>query len=225
MENENNKDKEYELSFGCGETNGSIRIKNSNNRVLAKIGDILVDSLSYFRWNNAVKFLDKYNAKKEQRKIAGKETPLPPRFIIEILDNAFQEDDEILQDNWNNILVNWQDLEKNCDKKYMYLDILKNLGLNEIKFLKLISNDPEFNSSWDDSHRYYDGLKIKAALNLDDKEYELMVLNLFRLKVCDSLKSDGNAIVVGDIPVRGDAGIDKIQLTIIGYNLISNIQE
>ena len=42
---ENNKDKEYELSFGYGEANGSIKLKNSNNRVLAKIGDILVDSL------------------------------------------------------------------------------------------------------------------------------------------------------------------------------------
>ena len=52
-----------------------------------------------------------------------------------------------------------------------------------------------------------------------------MVLNLFRLKVCDSLKSSGNVISVGNIPVRADAGIDKIKLTIIGYNLISSLQE
>lgn len=114
---------------------------NSNNRVLTKIGDILIDSLSYFRWNNAVKFLDKYNAKKEKRKINGKETLLILKFIIEILNNAFQEDNEGLQDNWNNVLINWQDLEKNRDKKYMYLEILKKLGSNEIKFLKLITKE------------------------------------------------------------------------------------
>ena len=28
---ENNKDKEYELSFGYGEANGSIKLKNSKN--------------------------------------------------------------------------------------------------------------------------------------------------------------------------------------------------
>lgn len=222
---ENDKDKEYELNFGYGEANGSIKLKNSNNRVLAKIGDILIDSLSYFRWNNAVKFLDKYNAKKEQRKIVGKETPLPPKFLIEILNNAFQEDDDLLQDNWNNILINWQDLEKNCDKKYMYLEILKNLGPNEIRFLKLVSDDPNFINAWKVPDSYYDGQSIKKLLQLSDDDYELMVLNLFRLKVCDSLKSSGNVITVGDIPVRADAGIDKIKLTIIGYNLICNLQE
>lgn len=222
---ENDKDKEYELSFGYGEANGSIKLKNSNNRVLAKIGDILIDSLSYFRWNNAVKFLDKYNAKKEKRRIDGKETPLPPKFLIEILNNAFQEDDDLLQDNWNNILINWQDLEKNCDKKYMYLEILKNLGSNEIRFLRLISNDPNFINIWKNPNSYYDGQLIKKALQLNDDDYELMVLNLFRLKVCDSLKSSGNVITVGDIPVRADAGIDKIKLTIIGYNLICSLQE
>ena len=222
---ENDKDKEYELSFGYGEANGSIKLKNSNNRVLAKIGDTLIDSLSYFRWNNAVKFLDKYNAKKEKRRIDGKETPLPPKFLIEILNNAFQEDDDLLQDNWNNILINWQDLEKNCDKKYMYLEILKNLGPNEIRFLRLISNDPNFINIWKNPNCYYDGQLIKKALQLNDDDYELMVLNLFRLKVCDSLKSSGNVITVGDIPVRADAGIDKIKLTIIGYNLICSLQE
>lgn len=222
---ENDKDKEYELSFGYGEANGSIKLKNSNNRVLAKIGDILIDSLSYFRWNNAVKFLDKYNAKKEKRRIDGKETPLPPKFLIEILNNAFQEDDDLLQDNWNNILINWQDLEKNCDKKYMYLEILKNLGPNEIRFLRLISNDPNFINIWKNPNSYYDGQLIKKALQLNDDDYELMVLNLFRLKVCDSLKTSGNVITVGDIPVRADAGIDKIKLTIIGYNLICSLQE
>ena len=222
---ENDKDKEYELSFGYGDANGSIKLKNSNNRVLAKIGDILIDSLSYFRWNNAVKFLDKYNAKKKKRRLVGKETPLPPKFLIEILNNAFQEDDDLLQDNWNNILINWQDLEKNCDKKYMYLEILKNLGPNEIRFLRLISNDPNFISIWKDPNSYYDGQLIKRALKLNDDDYELMVLNLFRLKVCDSLKSSGNIITVGDMPVRADAGINKIKLTIIGYNLICNLQE
>ena len=225
MENDNNKDKEYELNFGYGDAKGSIKLKNSNNRVLAKIGEIMVDSLSYFRWNNAVKFLDKYNAKKEKRKLNGKETPLPPKFIIEILNNAFQEDDEKLQDNWNNILINWQDLEKNCDKKYMYLEILKNLGLNEIRLLKLISSDPEFELIWKNPNSYYDGEKIRKVLHLNSEEYELMVLNLFRLKVCDSLKSDANAILVGDIPIKGDAGIEKIKLTIIGYNLISSLHE
>lgn len=219
------KDKEYELSLSYGGAKGSLKLKNSNNRVVATIGDIIIDSLSYFRWNNAVKFLDKYNKKKEERKIVGKETPLPPKFIIEILDNAFQEDEEFIQDEWNNLLINWQDLEKKCDKKYMYIEILKNLGLNEIKLLKLIANDPNFEKVLENENYYYDSVKVKEVLNLSEEEYEIMILNLYRLKVCDSLKSSGNAISVGDLPVLADAGMKKFRITIIGYNLIKSINE
>lgn len=219
------KDKEYELSFSYGDAKGALKLKNSNNRVVATIGDIIVDSLSYFRWNNAVKFLDKYNKKKEERKIVGKETPLPPKFIIEILDNAFQEDEELIQDEWNNLLINWQDLEKKCDKKYMYIEILKNLGLNEIKLLKLIANDPNFEKVLDNENYYYDSIKVKEVLNISEEEYEIMILNLYRLKVCDSLKSSGNVISVGDLPVLADAGMKKFRITIIGYNLIKSISE
>ena len=107
----------------------------------------------------------------------------------------------------------------------MYLEILKNLGPNEIRLLRLINNDPNLKNIWKNPNSYYDGQLIKKALQLNDDDYELMVLNLFRLKVCDSLKSSGNVITVGDIPVRADAGIDKIKLTIIGYNLIYNIKK
>lgn len=219
------KNRECELSFGCKGTIGSIKLKNINNRVIATIGDILIDSLSYFRWNNAIKFLDKYNLKKQERNLIGKETPLPTKFIIEILNNAFQEDNIELQDNWNNILVNWQDLERNCDKKYMYLDILKNLGLNEVKFLKMIIRDPKFKLNCKNEDYYYDSKLIRESLELTADEYELMILNLFRLKVCDSYKPNEDIIYVDDVPVRADAGIYKVRITLIGYNLIKNILE
>jgi hypothetical protein len=225
MNNNEKKDTEYELSIEYGEAKGSIKLKNINNQVMAKIGDIIIDSLSFFKWSNAVYFLDKYNKKKEKRKLVGKETPLPPKFIIEILNNAFQEDDEEVQDEWNNLLVNWQDLERKCDKKYMYIEILKNLGLNEIRLLKLINEDPNFSSLWKDPSSYYSREIIQNALGLNNDEYELMMLNLFRLKVCDSLKSKGNMIELGNLPVRADAGIDKIKVTIIGFNLINSIKD
>lgn len=52
-----------------------------------------------------------------------------------------------------------------------------------------------------------------------------MILNLYRLKICDSFKSHGNAIMVGNIPVLVDAGTEKFRLIIIGYNLIKNIED
>ena len=131
---DNQKDKIVELSIS--KEGFKIKLQNTKEGVIAKIGETIVDSLSFFRWNRAVRMYDKYNEKKEVRKIQGKETPLPPKFIIEILENAFREDNDEIQDEWTNLLVNWQDPDKNCDKKYMYIDLLKNLNVNEIRLLK-----------------------------------------------------------------------------------------
>ena len=220
---ENQKDKEIELKL---DQNGfDMKLKNNNNRVLAKIGDCIVDALSYFRWNNAVKFSDKYIEKKKKRNLEGKETPLPPKFLIEILENAFNEDNENIQDEWNNLLLNWQDPDKNCDKKFMYIDLLKNLDVNEIKLLKLIKKDANYESTLRNPNGYYDGNKIKQVLGINNEEYELMMLNLFRLKICDSLKASGNAIMIGELPVMADGGIYKFRITLLGDNLIRNCEE
>lgn len=220
---ENQKDKEIELKL---DQNGfDMKLKNNNNRVLAKIGDCIVDALSYFRWNNAVKFSDKYIEKKKKRNLEGKETPLPPKFLIEILENAFNEDNENIQDEWNNLLLNWQDPDKNCDKKFMYIDLLKNLDVNEIKLLKFIKKDANYESTLRNPNGYYDGNKIKQVLGVNNEEYELMMLNLFRLKICDSLKASGNAIMIGELPVMADGGIYKFRITLLGDNLIRNCEE
>lgn len=217
------KDKEVEVRFD--QNGGSLKLKNQNNRVLAKIGDVIIDKLSLYRWNNALQFMDKYTEKKIQRKIEGKETPLPPKFVIEILENAFNEDNNMIQDEWNNLLLNWQDPEKNCDHKYMYIDLLKNLDVNEIKLLKIISKDSHFENMISNKNAYYDKETIQKVLNLSDESYEVMMLNLFRLGICESLKSSGNVIAIGNLQVKADAGIEKVRITRLGYNLIKSCEE
>ena len=219
------EDKDKEIELKLDQTGFNMKLKNHNNRVLAKMGDCVVDALSYFRWSNAVKFLDKYIEKKKKRNLEGKETPLPPKFLIEILENAFNEDNQKIQDEWNNLLLNWQDPDKNCDKKYMYIDLLKNLDVNEIKLLKIISKDRNFEIVLSNKNAYYDKDIIQRLLNLSNEEYEVIMLNLFRLVICESLKSTGNVIAIGDLQVKDDAGIDKIRITRLGYNLIKNCEE
>lgn len=60
------KDKEFEISIDTEVGTGSLKLKNFKNRVVASIGDIIVDQLSYFRWNNTLKFLGKYNKKEQE---------------------------------------------------------------------------------------------------------------------------------------------------------------
>jgi len=118
-----NQDKIYEIEINSCGIGGKLRIQNSNNRVLAKIGDVLLDKLNYYRWNNAVKFFDKYEQKKTKRSSIGKETPLPPKFLFEILGNAFMEEEDEVQDLWANLLSNWQFAENRTDIAMVFIEI------------------------------------------------------------------------------------------------------
>ena len=65
------EDKDNEIELKIDQNGGSIKLINQNNKVLAKIGDIIIDKLSFYRWNNALRFWDKYQEKKAQRKTRG----------------------------------------------------------------------------------------------------------------------------------------------------------
>lgn len=61
-----NKDKIYEMEINSGSIEEKFRIQNSK-KVLAIIGDVLLDKLNYYRWNNVIKFFDKYEQKRSKR--------------------------------------------------------------------------------------------------------------------------------------------------------------
>ncbi len=64
-----NQDKIYEIEINSCGIGGKLSIQNSNNRVLAKIGEALLDKMNYYRWNNSVKFFDKYEQKKKRKEV------------------------------------------------------------------------------------------------------------------------------------------------------------
>lgn len=221
MNNEQN-DRVYEIALSGNGVEGKLKFQNANNRVLAKIGDILLDKLSYFRWNNSVKFLDKYMEKKKERSLEGKETPIPPKFIMEILDNAFLEDNEELQELWAELLINWQDPTKALDRKYMYIDILKNLNPIEIKLLDEISKSGDFIEVKSNENMCYKKETVIKFLSITEEQYEIMMLNLFRLGCCESHRIPYSGISVGTMPIIPNLGTKQFRITALGYNLIES---
>lgn len=142
--------------------------------------------------------------------------------MIEILGNAFLEDDVELQELWSNLLINWQDSEKRFDKKLMYIEILKNLNSTEIKILDTINNGIDAEAIRSRKDMYIDGNIIKDYLHLTDEEYELSMLNLFRLKCCEGFHLPNPGATMNGIPLNADGGIEKFRITLLGYNLIDS---
>lgn len=217
-----NNNQEFDFGLKVGGFEGSLVFKNYNNRVIASLGDILIDKLNYCRWNNALKFFDKYTVLKNERLKNNLETPLPPKYLFEILENAFLEDDSSIQELWAKLLVNWQDSSRRSDMRPAYIDVLKSISPTEAKILKLISNN-------------IDDLKItninigisKAdiieALDLQEDEYTLSMLNLFRCMCLESVKEPFLAIrVANQNPVFKDHGLELVKPTALGIGLMYN---
>lgn len=219
------KEKLYEIEMYNGVMGGKIKLQNIDNRVMAKIGDIILDALNYYKWNNAVKFLDKYSETKAKRSVNGKETPLPPKFILEILENAFIEEDEEIQELWANLLINLQYAKKRSDIKMMFIEILRNLSKNEIQILSLINSDIIGDKIRWNKDTFIKGKCIRGHLNLSEEEYELAMLNLFRLYCCEGFHRDIPEMLIDEIPVHENGGIEKFRVTSLGYKLLDMIFE
>ena len=77
-----NQDKIYEIEINSCGIGGKLSIQNSNNRVLAKIGEALLDKMNYYRWNNSVKFFDKYEQKKNEKKFNWQRNSIATKIFI-----------------------------------------------------------------------------------------------------------------------------------------------
>lgn len=231
------QDKQLDVGIKVDGFESSLTFKNYNSRVVASLGDLLIDRINYCRWNNAVRFLDRYNKRKEERNLAGKETPLPPKFLFEILENGFIEEDYTLQDLWVKLLINWQNPEKRLDMRPVYISIIKSLTPTEAKILKCISQDlirlkSEPNHSYAFSTDYYDFSQVgyfiskKRVINelqLSEDDYTLSMLNLFRCMCMESVKTPVTSIIVSSqSPVVKDHQLQFVKPTVLGINLINN---
>lgn len=163
-----------------------------------------------------MKFLDNYEKKKTKRNLIGKETPLPPKFLFEILGNAFLEDNDEIQELWVNLLVNWQDAEKRSDIKMVYIEILKNLSFNEVQILQTIFTSDDSDIIRNNNALYINGEVLKEFLNLSNETYELSMLNLFRLYCCEGFHHENTGVRIGNIEVPTNGGINKFRITSLG---------
>lgn len=214
--------------------NKKFSLAIGNNKLFSLIGD-KIDNL---RWNGAIKFYDKYTELSKQRKMEGKRNPIPPKYVLEIFDNAILEDDETLRELWARLLVNWEDPRKKLDMKSVYISIIKSLSPVEVKILNLIEKDIETMSQNNTStygfisedyydfrniHYFISHKRIVRTLNLTEEEYVISMLNLFRCMCIESIKVPLLKLTLaGENPIFHDYGLSFVKPTYLGENLIKN---
>jgi len=105
-----------------------------------ELGLLIKDQISFWRFNNQVRILNKARELCEKNNVSVK--AIPPKLLYPYLEHASLEDDDELQDKWAILLVNMVDSRQNI-QNHVFPYILSQLSSDEFKILEsaLIEKD------------------------------------------------------------------------------------
>lgn len=107
---------------------------------IEELGLLVKDQISYWRFKNQIKILNKAKALCERNNISIKS--IPPKLLCPYLDNASLEDDDELQDKWAALLVNMVDSKQNI-QNHVFPYILSQLSKDEFNLLDFVLVEKE----------------------------------------------------------------------------------
>ncbi len=136
--NDENKKTKIDISSTAVEKGIDIAKDFAGKLVLPPIeelGLLVKDQISYWRFSNQVKILNKAKSICENNNVSVKS--IPPKLLCPYLENASLEDDDNLQDKWATLLVNMVDSKQNI-QNHVFPYILSQLSKDEFGLLESV---------------------------------------------------------------------------------------
>ncbi|MDX8553054.1 hypothetical protein MK851_05365 [Tenacibaculum sp. 1B UA] len=154
---------------------------------------ILTDKVEYWRFKNKVGIILKA---KEFLKLKGIETPkkIPVKDLSTLLEYSSYEEDNLMKNSWANLLSNSLNPENRFDSNNIFIQILNQISLDEIKLLLSINELSDLDKS--DRHL------LKEEIEAFNEEIKLVLIdNLLRLGLLKELHnmSFSSSIVSGPL--------------------------
>ena len=107
---------------------------------IEELGLLVKDQISYWRFKNQIKILNKAKTLCEKNNVSIKS--IPPKILCPYLENASLEDDDELQDKWAALLVNMVDSRLNI-QNHVFPYILSQLSKDEFNLLESVFTEKE----------------------------------------------------------------------------------
>ena len=145
---------------------------------------LISDKIQFFRWERQCRMANKYNEIYSNQPMQ----PIPPKFLIPILENASVEEDDSLQDLWINLLGSWTNANYKEDRRLAFVDIVKALTPTDAMILKKIYEYDKNNRRTETipNEELFDKFpaikKEQISTDLLDDEYFLCIDNLISLR-------------------------------------------
>jgi len=104
-----------------------------------QFGGVVSDWSRYYRYQNLLRIGDKIRALHEARAYQGSPVPVPPEFILPLIDGASLESNEKLQALWAGLVANATAPEERLNLRKIYIEILRGLEPLDAEVLQLLA--------------------------------------------------------------------------------------
>jgi|ERR1051326_996201 hypothetical protein len=129
---------------------------------LEAVVGILADRLKFIRAERQFRLVDRWGQIMQERKIGPTLRIVPPKLALPIIENASIEENDELQDLWANLLASAVDPNFKGILRSAYIDIIKQLEVNDVHVLNFIYSKYKENNL-----TYREGLKLNPRSNTD----------------------------------------------------------
>jgi hypothetical protein len=179
-----------------------------------ELGLLLGDQIKLVRFSRGIKILKKAQKKLVSANINPRNIDL--KFLVPFLEKSTLEQDEYLVDKWAGLLAS---AASNKKLSYNYINILSELNPVEVKLLENMYKANKRNGSTyiDWKVQGFNKEKICTSLIIPDDDYELIVNNLSRLYLCQSIGL--RQLTPDQIPLAIKSS-RIINLTQLGYDFV-----
>lgn len=182
MDNDNqDRKKEFKIDISSTAIESSIELAKDFvgrlvNPSVEELGLLIKDKISYWRFSNQIKILNKAKLICEKNNVSIKS--ISPKLLCPYLENASLEDNDDLQDKWAALLVNMVDSKKNV-QNHVFPYILSQLSKEEFDFLE---------SNVNNKNMMILNLKNELTLFLETKEEKEKIISSKIESLNDRLK-------------------------------------
>jgi len=151
---------------------------------LEEVGGLLADPIRLYRFKNQVRIVQKAEAFLKSVGVNPKKVPL--KTLAPLLENGSLEEDDSMIDKWAALLASAADERGRITVQPSFPEILKELSPVEAHILdkvyEMVLSIPIPRGEW--MHRGAVGSSIKEVVRLDNVTFEVVIDNLYRLRLC-----------------------------------------
>lgn len=192
---------------------------------LRHFGGMVADWMRYVRYRNLLKVMDKVKDIHKARAFSGRALPIPPAYVLPLLDGISLETEESIQEMWAGLIANSTDPSRAFRIKKVFIEILRGLEPLDAKILECLG-DPSLDEAYSiTTGATFNSDTVATRLHADLDEVKLSLQTLARYGcVIDAWENTMESLDMGYSGFRVNNPKSNFRLSHLGRQLLAAVE-